>query len=80
MIIDPSNDNNAIDQDGELVHAFRFIKHVADPSAPTLAELTDPDNSTIVGYGKMPDFSVYEDSAGRTRLDEPAIRIEGDDA
>lgn len=48
MIIDPTNDNNAINQRGELVHAFRLIK-LAAPGRPTRDELAA--SGPIVGYG-----------------------------
>lgn len=50
MIIDPENDNNAIDQNGELVHAVRFIPSVENLAAPTTEELSQ---GQIVGYGKI---------------------------
>jgi hypothetical protein len=67
VIIDPTDDNNAISDDGRPLVAFRLIRGVKDPTAPTVAELNDPDNQFIVGYGEMPDLSAFNDDAGGAR-------------
>jgi hypothetical protein len=49
-VVDPTNDNNAIDKRGRLVHALRLID-VADPNHPTVEELSA--TGTIIGYGTI---------------------------
>ena len=47
--VDPTNENLAIDNDtGEILHAIRVVAEIADPTQPTVAELS---GGRIIGYG-----------------------------
>lgn len=48
MIIDPDNENVAIDEDGELMHAVRLLPIDDDGVPPTIDELRE---APILGYG-----------------------------
>ena len=49
--VDPMDDNNAIDHStGDLLNAVRVVK-IANPEAPTVAELNAA--SSIIGYGSF---------------------------
>ena len=55
MIIDPTNENHAIDEtDGEVMGAVRVLSTRADAVPPTVAELNA---APIVGYARPDAFT-----------------------
>ena len=51
-IVDPTNDNIAIDHNtGEVLNAIRILPALKNPSAPTVSELNAA--GSIIGYGKF---------------------------
>jgi hypothetical protein len=60
MIIDPTNPDNALDTDGELMGAVRMVPIVENLAAPTLAELQ---GAPIIGYARPDAFKADDDDA-----------------
>jgi hypothetical protein len=65
VVVDPTNDNVAILPDGALGYAVRAVPQSADPSRPTVAQLT---GGTIIGYSEgLTYFDEDKGKAGRVK-------------